>query len=224
MIRTRTHTVALATATAGAIAVIVAGCGSSETTTGNASDHAGHSQSATVSSATVSSATASAGASAPGMSAHNSADVMFNQMMIPHHEQAIEMAELVSSRTDNDQIRSLALQIKNAQQPEIDQMAARLRSWGAGDGVDDDHTGHSMGSGAMGGMMSENEMEAMEKTRGAQFDSLWLEGMIAHHRGAIAMANDELASGINPESRELATEIKNSQQAEITQMTALLGR
>nr|WP_281276009.1 DUF305 domain-containing protein [Gordonia oryzae] len=143
--------------------------------------------------------------------------------MIPHHEQAVEMADLVPSRTDNAQLRTLATQIRNAQQPEIDQMTARLKSWGVA--VDDEggSGGHSM-NGDMGAMMSDAQMTSLENARGAQFDMLWLQGMIAHHHGAITMADVELAGGINPESRSLATQIKSTQQAEIDRMNAMLGR
>ncbi|MGV9670452.1 MULTISPECIES: DUF305 domain-containing protein [unclassified Gordonia (in: high G+C Gram-positive bacteria)] len=208
-------------ALAACAALIVAGCSSSdETATHPSGAHAGH-MSGAMDSVT----------SSPGASAHNQTDIMFNQMMIPHHEQAIEMAELVPSRTDNPAILALATQIKNAQQPEIDQMTARLRSWGIAvdDDADDDmggmHHGSMTGSSsAMGGMMSDAQMDALEDARGQAFDTLWLQGMITHHQGAITMADQELAGGVNPESRELATQIKTSQQAEIDQMNALLGR
>ncbi|AFA71682.1 protein of unknown function DUF305 [Gordonia polyisoprenivorans VH2] len=204
-LRTIRRAASAATALAAA-ALIVAGCSSSESS--SPTGHSGHGTTAT---------------SSPHNAAHNQADVMFNQMMIPHHEQAVEMADLVPSRTDNAQLRALATQIRNAQQPEIDQMTARLKSWGVA--VDDggDHGGHSM-SGDMGGMMSDAQMTSLENARGAQFDTLWLQGMIAHHQGAITMADAELAGGIDPESRSLATQIKNTQQAEIDQMNVMLGR
>lgn len=212
-LRTIRRAASAATALAAA-ALIVAGCSSSESS--SPTGHSGHGTTAT---------------SSPHNAAHNQADVMFNQMMIPHHEQAIEMAELVPSRTDNPAILALATQIKNAQQPEIDQMTARLTSWGIA--VDDDADDHMGGmhhgsmtgsSSTMGGMMSDAQMDALENARGQAFDTLWLQGMITHHQGAITMADQELAGGVNPESRTLATQIKTSQQAEIDQMNALLGR
>ncbi|MGC5248748.1 DUF305 domain-containing protein [Gordonia sp. DT219] len=224
MYLTTTRKLASAAAALATAALIASAC--SSTDPGPESTGAGHSgHGSSVTSAPVPSAPVT---SAPGMSAHNAADVMFTQMMIPHHEQAVAMADLVPTRTQNAQLRALATQIKNAQQPEIDQMTARLKSWGvAVDGTG--HGGHSMddgqmSSGEMGGMMPQTQMEAMEKATGAQFDTLWLQGMIAHHQGAIAMADDELKNGINPESRALATRIKTSQQAEIDQMNAMLGR
>ncbi|KNA90024.1 hypothetical protein ABW18_18055 [Gordonia jacobaea] len=160
-------------------------------------------------------------------------------MMIPHHQQAIAMADLVPSRTDNTAVRELATQIKNAQQPEINQMTERLRSWGVSttpelqsaqdhgsmDHGSMDHGSMDMGDGAGGmGMMSEQEMTAMENARGQEFDTLWLNGMIAHHQGAIDMAKTELADGIDPASRALAEQITTSQQAEIDRMRSMLGQ
>ena len=183
-------------------------------------------------------ATSSQSASADSTK-HNAADVTFNQMMIPHHQQAIAMADLVPSRTENTAVRELATQIKNAQQPEIDQMTQRLASWGVSTAPDSqgtenqgsmdhgtmDHGSMDMGNGGGGmGMMSAQEMTAMENARGQEFDTLWLKGMIAHHQGAIDMAKTELANGIDPASRALAEQITTSQQAEIDRMRSMLGQ
>ncbi len=205
--RTTRRAASAATALAAAT-LIVAGCSSSESSSPTGHESSGHGTTATSSSQNA---------------AHNQADVRFNQMMIPHHEQAVEMADLVPSRTDNVQLRTLATQIRNAQQPEIDQMTARLKSWGVA--VDDEggHGGHSM-SGDMDGMMSDAQITSLENARGAQFDTLWLQGMIVHHQGAITMADAELAGGGDPESRSLAMQIKNTQQAEIDRMNVMLGR
>lgn len=172
--------------------------------------------------------------SAPAGSAtdqqHNSADIMFNQMMIPHHRQAVEMAGMVESRTQNAAVRQLATAIAAAQQPEIDQMTARLTSWGVPVMAGGDHGGmsmggdHSMSGSGMSGMMSDAQMSAISSATGAQFDTLWLQGMITHHEGAVEMANTELAKGIDPGSRELATQIKTAQLAEIAEMKKMLGQ
>ncbi|ROZ99416.1 DUF305 domain-containing protein [Gordonia sp. OPL2] len=161
--------------------------------------------------------------SAPSESAsHNAADITFNQMMIPHHRQAVEMAGLVEGRSTDPAVLDLATRIADAQQPEIDEMTARLSGWGIGlpgDGAADGHAGHDMS-----GMMSESDMSALQAARGAEFDRLWLEGMIGHHEGAVEMADDELASGIDGPSRALAEQVKNSQQAEIDEMRRVLGQ
>ena len=173
-----------------------------------------------------------AGSSAEA-AAHNAADVSFNQMMIPHHQQAVAMADLVPSRTDNVAVRELAGQIKNAQQPEIDQMTQRLESWGVSPGAQEhgsqQHGSMASGSTAhgtmgMSGMMSDQDMTAIENARGAEFDRLWLQGMISHHQGAIDMADTELADGVDPGSRALAEQIKKTQQTEIDRMRSMLGQ
>ena len=217
-------------ACAGIAAVVgIAGCSTSDSGSDSAS-----STSTEANRNTTSSQSASADSTK-----HNAADVTFNQMMIPHHQQAIAMADLVPSRTENTAVRELATQIKNAQQPEIDQMTQRLASWGVSttpdsQGAQDhgtmdhgsvDHGSMDMGNGGGGmGMMSAQEMIAMENARGQEFDTLWLKGMIAHHQGAIDMAKTELANGIDPASRALAEQITTSQQAEIDGMRSMLGQ
>ena len=138
-------------------------------------------------------------------------DQMFAQMMIPHHEQAIEMSKLALAISKDSEVLQLAEQIKSAQGPEIEQM----KSWGASGS---DHAGH-----AMGGMLSDSEMEELTKATGSDFDRLFLEGMIKHHKGAIEMAQMVLDSD-NAEAAKLGKEIVRTQQAEINQMQDLLNR
>ena len=219
----------IAAAMLASAALVAAGCSSSDDS--SQADHANMSGMSHASSAPASGSSAS-----PGAATRNDSDIRFNQMMIPHHRQAVAMADLVPSRTENPEVRALATEIKNAQQPEIDQMSARLAQWQVP--VDDEGgmSGGDMGDGGMSGdmggmdhsgmpgMMSEADMTAMRDARGADFDRLWLQGMIRHHEGAIAMADEELATGIDPQSRELATQIKAAQQREIDQMKQLLGQ
>ena len=214
-----------------AVVVGIAGCSTSESGSDSASGKAS-------STSTDASRNASSSQSASAESAtHNAADVTFNQMMIPHHQQAIAMADLVPSRTENTAVRELATQIKNAQQPEIDQMTQRLESWGVSPDVNAGAQEHgsqqhgSMASGStahgtmgMSGMMSDQDMTAIENARGAEFDRLWLQGMISHHQGAIDMADTELADGVDPGSRALAEQIKKTQQTEIDRMRSMLGQ
>ena len=138
-------------------------------------------------------------------------DQMFAQMMSPHHEQAIEMSNLALAISKDSEVLQLAEQIKSAQGPEIEQMT----SWGASGS---DHAGH-----AMGGMLSDSEMEKLTKATGSDFDRLFLEGMIKHHEGAIEMAQMVLDSD-NAEAAKLGKEIVRTQQAEINQMQDLLNR
>lgn len=149
------------------------------------------------------------------------ADAMFAQMMIPHHEQAVEMADIAlePARGASPQVIALAEQIKAAQDPEIAQMRAWLDEWGVPEmGAMGDHAGH----GGMEGMLSAEQLQAMRDAQGADFDRLFLEGMVAHHEGAIAMAEDVKANGDDPRVQELADAIIAGQQAEIDEMRGLL--
>ncbi len=212
-------------ATGVAAALALAGCGSSgsqeSASTPSASSSApsatATSTTATATESTLSSPTTPASSSAAD---HNSADEMFSMMMVPHHAQAIEMADLVPSRTDNAELRSLATQIKDAQQPEIDQMTGWLKSWGLRPMADmDEHMGH-MG---MDGMMTAEEMTELEGLSGKEFDTMWLEMMIRHHEGAIEMAQNVLDTGDHEPTKALAEAIITGQQAEIDQMKQMLA-
>ncbi len=152
--------------------------------------------------------------------AFNDADVMFAQGMIPHHEQAIAMAEIAVDPTTGagPEVVELAGRIQAAQDPEIAMMKDLLGRWDQPLEMDTSD-GHDMGD---MGMMSAEEMDALVGLRGGEFDTAWLEAMIAHHEGAIAMATDVQAAGSNAEVRALAGQIVSGQQAEITEMRALL--
>ncbi|WP_433758999.1 DUF305 domain-containing protein [Nocardia sp. CA-135398] len=169
----------------------------------------------------------------------NDADVTFLQMMYPHHAQAVEMARLVPSRTQNEQVRTLAADIEKAQSPEMEQITKLLESFGK---PAPSTTGHNMqmpsmtstmdmpgmtsmpSTSNMPGMMSNEQMNALATASGADFDRQWLEMMIEHHNGAITMSNTELASGVNPDAKALATAIVGAQQSEIATMRGLLGQ
>ena len=203
----------------GAAGVLLAGC-SSTTATDHGVDH--------MSAMPMGSASASAmpmmgaGASPSAATAGAMADVMFAQMMIPHHEQAVEMADLALQNPDSSPaLRDLATQIKNAQQPEIELMNGWLVEWGVPAMMDEDDAGH-MGHG-MDGMMTEEEMDELAKASGPAFDRLWLELMIRHHEGALDMADGVLASSQDPRVIELANAITSSQAAEIATMKEMLA-
>ncbi|MCP2164761.1 DUF305 domain-containing protein [Goodfellowiella coeruleoviolacea] len=168
---------------------------------------------------------------------HNDADVRFAQQMIPHHAQAVAMADLVAGHTGNQRVLDLAQRIRQAQQPEIDTMTGWLSAWGvpaaasSSSGVDHsgmDHGSSSMpgmdhGSG-MSGMMSEEQMDQLDQARDAEFDRQWLSMMVEHHQGAIDMANTELAQGVNPAAKQLAGQIVAAQQQEISELRGLLDQ
>lgn len=158
--------------------------------------------------------------SATGSSEFNDEDAHFAQMMIPHHEQAIEMSDIALDPTvgASDVVRNLATQIKGAQDPEITQMKNWLTAW------DRTEMDSSMDmSEMMGGMLSADQLINLGTLRGAEFDKAWIEGMIGHHEGAIQMSTVVLAKGLNPQVRVLAEAIISGQQKEIDMMKALLG-
>ncbi|MFI6423932.1 DUF305 domain-containing protein [Promicromonospora sp. NPDC050880] len=150
--------------------------------------------------------------------AHNDADVMFAQMMIPHHEQAIEMADVVLARPDAaPQVAELATQIKAAQAPEIETLGQWLDTWGA------ERTSEHGGHAGMDGMMSEDDMQMLADAAGPEADRLFLEQMIVHHQGAVEMAQEEVESGEDAGAVEMARTIVDTQAAEIETMEGLLA-
>lgn len=159
----------------------------------------------------------SASATAPATTQFNDADVTFAQMMIVHHRQAIEMSDVLLAKSGIDpEVRQLAEEIKTAQQPEIDTMTQWLKAWGR-------PTDGGM-SGMDGGGMTDQQMEQLQAADGAQAQRLFLEGMIAHHKGAVAMAQAQVSNGKNPDAIKLAQSIIATQNAEIQTMQALLAK
>jgi uncharacterized protein (DUF305 family) len=152
------------------------------------------------------------------------ADVMFLQMMYPHHAQAVDMAKLVQGRSQNQQVIALAQNIESAQGPEMTQMTGLLTSFGK-PAPSASMSGHDMpGMGGMPGMMSATQMDDLKGLSGTVFDQMWLQMMIDHHGGAIDMSNTELRDGTNSDAKEMAKAIIANQQAEITQMRSMLGQ
>ncbi|HEY9316051.1 DUF305 domain-containing protein [Williamsia sp.] len=151
---------------------------------------------------------------------HNSADVMFAQMMYPHHAQAVEMAALVEGRSDNPRIIVLARAIENAQGPEMEQLERWLTQWGQ-PAPDTDTNDMDHGDHGMSGMMTAQDMSDLASSTGAEFDQVWLSMMIEHHAGAIEMADTVIADGLNPAVDQMATAIVATQQAEIDTMRSL---
>jgi uncharacterized protein (DUF305 family) len=161
-------------------------------------------------------------AAEPATDKGNKADVAFMMGMIPHHQQAVEMAELAlaDSADAGAAVKDLAARIKAAQGPEIDQMAAVLTAWGYADDLA--HLDH-MGDMSHGeGMMTDEEMAALEAATGDAFDALWLDMMIRHHSGAINQAIVVQTDGSDAATKALADEVIATQQAEIAEMQALL--
>ncbi|NUT04821.1 MAG: DUF305 domain-containing protein [Hamadaea sp.] len=158
-------------------------------------------------------------ASAPASGTANAADVEFAQMMIVHHQQAVEMATLAETRANDAEVKTLAAQIKGAQQPEIDKMTGWLTAWGR---PTSGPMGHDMQS--MPGLMSDDEMKQLAAAQGTAFDKKFAQLMIAHHQGAIVMANGVLAYGADPQVKTLAQAIVSAQTTEVAQLQKIVGR
>ncbi|MFF3837582.1 DUF305 domain-containing protein [Streptomyces sp. NPDC001930] len=191
--------------------------GTSATASASTSDSSSGSSSA----APSASASGSAGvAAAPG--AFNDADVMFAQMMIPHHEQALEMAKLAEGRAEDPEVKKLVTAIEQAQDPEIQKMKAWLKGWGKPESA-----GHGAGGGGghgMAGMMSEQDMKDLAAVKGKAFDRTFAELMIAHHNGAVDMAKEEQRNGENPTAKALADDVVRTQSDEVAALRKILDR
>ncbi|MGE9807145.1 DUF305 domain-containing protein [Janibacter sp. G1551] len=143
-------------------------------------------------------------------------DVMFAQMMIPHHEQAVEMAELaLQNDSASKEVTDLATEIKAAQGPEIETMNRWLREWNA------PPSGGSMDHGS-GGMMTEADMQKLSGATGEDFNRMWVTMMIEHHEGAVDMAEGVLQTTSNPEVKQMAQAIVDGQKKEIATMKGML--
>ncbi len=154
---------------------------------------------------------------------HNAADLRFVQGMIPHHQQAVMMAELALTRAQSPEVKRLAEQIKAVQDLEIQLMLRFLQTWGAAAPRASMPNMDHGGSGSAGsGMMTPEQMGQLGNATGGQFDRMFLQMMIVHHEGAITSSQQELAEGINPQAKQLANEIIAAQSSEITQMQQLL--
>ena len=154
---------------------------------------------------------------------HTAADVTFMQEMIGHHAQAIEMIELLKTRTRRQDMQLLGKRIDLSQADEIKMMHEWLQ--GRGQPIPDAHAHHMPGAKLMPGMLTAEEMARLEKARGAAFDTLFLTLMIKHHNGALAMVEDLLRTpGAAQESEIFAftNDIVADQRMEIERMAAML--
>lgn len=148
------------------------------------------------------------------------ADVAFAAGMVPHHEQAVEMSEIVLAKNPPAEVADLAREIQAAQSPEIQQLNAILADLGASS----DPGAHGGHSGRHGGMMSEQELAALRAATGKEAARLFLTAMIAHHEGAIEASDAEIADGEHEPAVQLAEQIKRAQAAEIVRMREMLAR
>lgn len=157
----------------------------------------------------------------------NDADVAFAQEMIVHHQGAITMAQLADSRAEDSRVLDLANRIESAQQPEIDTMTGWLEDWGQPLSEEakssEDMGGMDHGDTDMGDSGMDMDMAPLEAASGAEFDRMFLEMMVEHHRGAVEMAETEIADGENADAVQMARQIVTDQNAEIQEMEALLS-
>ncbi|MFK0263707.1 DUF305 domain-containing protein [Streptomyces angustmyceticus] len=203
-IRPLAHRVPLVAATA-VCALALAACGSN-----NSGSHSGDGS------------PASPSARVPS-GGHNAADVAFAKGMIPHHRQAVEMADLAATRASSPQVKEFADKIKKAQAPEIRTLSGWLSAWHEpvpAEMPGMDHSAHS----SMPGMKGMEEMAALGKKSGKDFDRSFLEMMVGHHRGAVKMAGTEQDKGAFGRAKTLAADIIRTQSAEIARMNKLLGK
>ncbi|MFF4425514.1 DUF305 domain-containing protein [Streptomyces sp. NPDC001549] len=199
---------ATAVAAAATAALVLAACGGNGDGSGSASAHDGHGSSASPS------------ASAPAQQGdHNAADTVFAQGMIPHHRQAVEIAGLAAARAESAEVKKLAEEVEKAQDPEIKTLSGWLASWGEKiPAAGEDHGGHDMS-----GMMAAEEMQQLTAASGKAFDTAFLQMMVKHHEGAVAMAKTEQTDGAYRPAKDMAAAIITSQSAEIARMNTLLG-
>ncbi|MFI6647109.1 DUF305 domain-containing protein [Streptomyces sp. NPDC050529] len=150
-----------------------------------------------------------------GLDTPNSADVRYVQMMIQHHTQALELTELVPTRSRSATVKRLAERVTAAQKPEIGAMEGWLSRHGrTRQSGTHDHP-------AMPGMATAGQLEKLRAAKGTAFDQLFLELMITHHQGAVTMATDVLSEGNNVQVEEMAGDVVAQQTTEINRMRAL---
>jgi uncharacterized protein (DUF305 family) len=147
---------------------------------------------------------------------YTGADIMFLQMMIPHHQQAIDISNLAMKSSQDAELIELAKIIARDQAAEIKQMKAWLTDAGASEDM-----GHSMDG--MGGMLNDDELAALSAATGKEFDVLWLKGMTEHHDGAIHMTQ-MIEDAQNADIKAFGTKVIKDQSEQIDQMKKMLAR
>ena len=173
------------------------------------------------------SGTASAAVTTPaaGTEAHNNADAWFVRRMIPHHQQAIEMCDILLAKQGIDPlVTELANKIKAAQRPESQQMQDWLNKWGNPTmptmvGGDTQTPAH----GGVLGQLSERELNVLRQAKGGDASRMFLTQMITHHEGAIILAQTEIEEGQYPPAVKIARSIASTQQQEIDTMKGILA-
>lgn len=198
---THTHFVVPAIAVG---ALLLSGCGGSDEPT----------------TATTSSATSNPASSAATKG--SSADIAFATGMIPHHGQAVEMADLALTKASSPKIKALAEKVKAAQAPEITTLSDLLNGWGEPVPATTGHSGSMAGmEHGDSSMMTSEQMDDLDAATGPMFDRMWVNMMITHHEGAVAMAETEIREGTDAEAAQLAQTIADAQTKEIADLQSL---
>jgi uncharacterized protein (DUF305 family) len=156
------------------------------------------------------------GSSSSSNSNYTGADIMFLQMMIPHHQQAIDISNLAMKNSQDPELLELAKIIARDQAAEIKQMKAWLKDAGASEDM-----GHSMDG--MGGMLNDDDLAALSAATGKEFDTLWLKGMTEHHDGAIHMTQ-MIEDAQNADIKAFGTKVIKDQSEQIAQMKKMSDR
>mgnify|MGYP002630924584 FL=1 len=144
-------------------------------------------------------------------------DIMFFQMMIPHHQQAVEISDLALAKSKDSELLALAREIRDGQASEIITMRAWLDAANA-----EIDMGHHMED-AMGGMLDDSELAQLDAANGKSFDLLWLSGMTEHHDGALHMTS-MIRDSNSAQIKKFGEAIVITQSEQITQMTAMMKR
>ncbi|WP_019310373.1 DUF305 domain-containing protein [Kocuria rhizophila] len=207
------------TAVALASALALAGCGTGGEQNTDAASETTSSTAAATGAGSPSSTPSGATSGEPIAEEHNDDDVMFAQMMIPHHQQAVDMSETLLAKDDIPaDVQDFAQKVIDAQGPEIERMNQMLQTWEAPmPGEDSTSMDHGTG-----GMMSEEDMGMLTDAQGTDAARLYLEQMTVHHEGAVEMAQEQIEQGQNPQAVELARQVVEDQEAEITEMEQML--
>jgi uncharacterized protein (DUF305 family) len=157
-----------------------------------------------------------------GFVAPNERDLAYVVGMIEHHRQAVDMTALAPERASNETVRGLASRIHDTQGPEI----GAMEQWQKQFAANAEQHGHStslphVDHGSMPGMASDEDMAALKAAAGGEFDRLFVKLMIAHHKGALKMAEDVLATGVDVKVEEMAADVIATQTDEINRMQTL---
>jgi uncharacterized protein (DUF305 family) len=146
---------------------------------------------------------------------HNDADVKFSLEMIPHHQQTIMIVDMATNKAGSQQVTMIAASLLAGEQKDIQQMRGWLKEWNTAP-VDAEHGGHNMP-----GMVTQDDIKALDAATGGDFDEKWLALMVRHLENGVTMAEDVLQNGVHAGTKTLATQIVKSQKKQIASVKTL---